>query len=134
MKGRFLDAVIAAGREARSVALATDIKSGAQLLLTPAPAHAGGDRTEGDLGLDAEGLGAMRDALRADRNRLIETPGGRVFIQVFSPPRRCFVIGAVHVAQPLVQMLALPIAMQTDRLLLSHLGTNDELASYNLAA
>ena len=31
MKGRFLDAVIAAGREPRSVALATDIKSGAQL-------------------------------------------------------------------------------------------------------
>ena len=39
MKGRFLDAVIAAGREARSVALATDIKSGAQLLLE---AEAGG--------------------------------------------------------------------------------------------
>lgn len=100
MKGRFLDAVIAAGREARSVALATDIKSGAQLLLD-------GERTEGDLILDEAGLGAMRDALRADRNRLIETPSGRVFIQVFSPPRRCFVIGAVHIAQPLVQILGL---------------------------
>jgi len=44
MKGRFLDAVIAAGREARSVALATDIKSGAQLLLDC-------ERTEGDLRL-----------------------------------------------------------------------------------
>ena len=32
MKGRFLDAVIAAGHEARSVALATGLKSGAQLL------------------------------------------------------------------------------------------------------
>ena len=49
----------------------------------------------------------MREALRADRNRLLETPAGRVFIEVFSPPRRCFVIGAVHIAQPLVQMLAL---------------------------
>ena len=46
MKGRFLDAVIAAGREARSVALATDIKSGAQLLLGR------GAATEGDLALD----------------------------------------------------------------------------------
>ena len=100
MKGRFLDAVIAAGREARSVALATDIKSGAQLLLD-------GERTEGDLALDEASLGAMRDALRADRNRLIETAGGRVFIEVFSPPRRCFVIGAVHIAQPLVRILAL---------------------------
>ena len=100
MKGRFLDAVIAAGREARSVALATDITSGTQLLLD-------GGRAEGDLALDEAALGAMREALRGDRNRLIETPGGRVFIEVFSPPRRCFVIGAVHIAQPLVQMLSL---------------------------
>jgi xanthine dehydrogenase accessory factor len=101
MKGRFLDAVIAAGREARSVALATDIKSGAQLLLDS-------ERTEGDLSLDEVGLGNIRAALRADRNRLIETSAGsRVFVQVFSPPRRCFVIGAVHIAQPLVQMLTL---------------------------
>jgi xanthine dehydrogenase accessory factor len=100
MKGRFLDAVIAAGREARSVALATEIKSGAQLLLDD-------ERTEGDLTLDEAGLGAMHDALLADRNRLIETPSGRVFIQVFSPPRRCFVIGAVHIAQPLVRILGL---------------------------
>lgn len=34
----------------------------------------------------------------------------------------------------LVQMLALPIAMQTDRLLLSHLTSGGELAQYNLAA
>jgi O-antigen/teichoic acid export membrane protein len=34
----------------------------------------------------------------------------------------------------LVQMLALPIAMQTDRLLLSHLTTGDQLAQYNLAS
>jgi xanthine dehydrogenase accessory factor len=107
MKGRFLDSVIAAGRDKRSMVLATDIKTGAQLLLEPAPAEAGGERTEGDLALDEAVLGTMRDALRADRNRLIETAGGRVFIEVFSPPRRCFVIGAVHIAQPLVRILAL---------------------------
>jgi hypothetical protein len=33
MKTRFLDAVIAAGRDSRSVALATELTSGAQLLL-----------------------------------------------------------------------------------------------------
>ena len=100
MKGRFLDSVIAAGREARSVALATELKSGRQLLLD-------GGRTEGDLALDEAVLGAMREALRGDRNRMIEGPNGRVFIEVFSPPRRCFVVGAVHIAQPLVRMLAL---------------------------
>jgi xanthine dehydrogenase accessory factor len=100
MKGRFLDAVTAAGRGGRSVALATELASGRQLLLD-------GDRTEGDLELDETALAAMRDALRGDRNVTLQTPGGRVFVQVYSTPRRCFVVGAVHVAQPLVQMLSL---------------------------
>jgi len=98
MKGRFLDAVIAAGREARSVVLATELTGGRQLLFD-------GERVEGDLALDDAALGALRDALRADRNVTLDTPQGRVFVQVFSPPRRCFVIGAVHIAQPLVPML-----------------------------
>jgi xanthine dehydrogenase accessory factor len=100
MKGRILDRVVAAGRGQRSVALATDIATGRQLLLD-------GDMPEGDLALDEAALGTVREALRADRNRTIETPAGRVFVEVFSPPRRCFVVGAVHIAQPLVQMLAL---------------------------
>jgi xanthine dehydrogenase accessory factor len=100
MKGRFLDRVIAAGRDSRSVVLATGLATGRQLLLD-------GDHAEGDLALDDMAMAALREALRADRNLTLQTPGGRVFVQVFSPPRRCFVIGAVHVAQPLVQMLSL---------------------------
>ena len=100
MKGRFLDAAIAAEREGRSVALATDLASGHQLLLD-------GDRFDGELVLDERTLGTMRDALRADRNMAVDTPSGRVFIEVLSPPRRCFVIGAVHISQPLVHMLTL---------------------------
>jgi xanthine dehydrogenase accessory factor len=100
MKGRILDRVVAAGREHRSVALATDIATGRQLLLDT-------DAAEGDLALGEVALSTVREALRADRNRTIETPAGRVFIEVFSPPRRCVVVGAVHIAQPLVQMLAL---------------------------
>jgi xanthine dehydrogenase accessory factor len=100
MKGRFLDAVLAAARDHRSVALATELKSGHQLLLD-------GDRAEGELALDDATLARMREALRADRNMTLDTPAGRVFVEVFSPPRRCFVVGAVHIAQPLVQMLSL---------------------------
>ena len=107
MKGRILDRVVAAGREHRSVALATDLESGRQLLLDPAPAEAGGGAAEGDLALDETALAALREAMHADRNRTIETSQGRVFVEVFSPPRRCFVVGAVHIAQPLVQMLRL---------------------------
>ncbi len=50
-------------------------------------------------------------------------------------PRRYPGVKAAHLAWPmLAQMLALPIAMQTDRLLLSHLTQGDELAQYNLAS
>jgi xanthine dehydrogenase accessory factor len=100
MKGRILDRVVAAGREHRSIALATDLATGRQLLIDD------GSR-DGGLELDETALDAVRDALQADRNRTIETPAGRVFVEVFSPPRRCFVVGAVHIAQPLVQMLSL---------------------------
>ncbi len=100
MKGRILDRVVEAGREHRSVALATDLATGRQLLLD-------GKDAEGDLTLDEAALGAIRDVWRAGRNRTIETPAGRVFVEVLTPPMRCFIIGAVHIAQPLAQMLAM---------------------------
>jgi xanthine dehydrogenase accessory factor len=100
MKGRILDAVIAAGRESRSVALATDLATGRQALVD-------GASTEGDLTLNAAALAEVRQALHGDRNMTLETSEGRIFVEVFSPPRRCFVVGAVHIAQPLVQMLKL---------------------------
>ena len=98
MKSLTIEAVIAANSEGRSVALATALPSGAQLFLD-------GEATEGSLQLDEASVAAMREALRADRNITLDTTQGRVFVQVLSPPRRCFVIGAVHIAQPLVPML-----------------------------
>ena len=98
MKGRYLDAVMAANAGGRSVALATELSSGAQLFLDAGMA-------EGDLALDEASVAAMRQALQTGRNTTLETTQGRVFVQVFGPPRRCFVIGAVHIAQPLVPML-----------------------------
>jgi O-antigen/teichoic acid export membrane protein len=44
-------------------------------------------------------------------------------------------VAVLNLAWPsLVQMIALPIAMQSDRLLLSHVGTPGDLAQYNLAS
>jgi xanthine dehydrogenase accessory factor len=100
MKRHFLDAVLSAGDEGRSVALATALADGRQLMVDAASA-------EGELELDNAALTAVREALNSDRNTTIETSQGRVFVEVFSPPRRCFVVGAVHIAQPLVQMLKL---------------------------
>jgi xanthine dehydrogenase accessory factor len=107
MKGRVLERVVAAARAHRSVALVTDLATGRQLLLEPAPAEAGGDMAEGDLTLDDAALGSIRQAWRAGRNRTIETAAGRVFVEVLTPPMRCFVVGAVHIAQPLSQMLTM---------------------------
>jgi xanthine dehydrogenase accessory factor len=98
MKGKFLDAVLTAGQEARSAVLATEIGSGAQLYLDDSG-------FDGELQLDDAGRETMRNALRTGRTTTIETAGGMVMVEAFAPPRRCFVIGAVHIAQPLVPML-----------------------------
>jgi xanthine dehydrogenase accessory factor len=100
MKGRILDHVIAATRDHRSVALATDLAVGRQLLLD-------GEQIEGDLPLDDMTLETVREAWRSGRNRTIETTAGPVFVEVLTPPHRCFIIGAVHIAQPLAKMLVM---------------------------
>jgi xanthine dehydrogenase accessory factor len=100
MKRRLLDAVLTAGREGHSLALATALADGRQLMVDA-------NSAEGELELDGPALAAVREALRSDRNTTIDRPDGPVFVEVFSPPRRCFVVGAVHIAQPLVQMLKL---------------------------
>ena len=98
MKGRILDRVVAATREHQSVALATELSTGRQLLLDD-------DGTEGELKLDEAAFAVVRETWRSGRNRTLETPGGRVFVEVLTPPNRCFIVGAVHIAQPLAQML-----------------------------
>ncbi|MGH6976981.1 MAG: XdhC family protein [Stellaceae bacterium] len=42
-----------------------------------------------------------------DRSTLIETPDGKVFIEVFNPSLRLMIVGAVHIAQPLARMAAM---------------------------
>ena len=100
MKGRILDHVVAAARDHRSVALATDLATGRQLLLD-------GDQVEGDLALDDPALDRVREAWHGGRNRTIETAAGAVFLEVLTPPHRCFIVGAVHIAQPLAKILAM---------------------------
>jgi xanthine dehydrogenase accessory factor len=52
-------------------------------------------------------LDAVRSAHRRDKGATIETERGALFIQVFNPPLRLIVVGAVHIAQTLVPMAAL---------------------------
>jgi len=50
---------------------------------------------------------AMASALRRDRSEAVDTSLGRAFLQVFNPPLRLIVLGAVHIAQALAPMAAL---------------------------
>jgi xanthine dehydrogenase accessory factor len=100
MKARILDQVVAAEREHRSVALATDLTTGRQLLFE-------GGQAEGDLALDDAALERVREIWRTGRNRTVETASGTVFVEVLTPPHRCFIIGAVHIAQPLARILTM---------------------------
>ena len=100
MKRAFLDRALAASHGGTSAALATDLKSGRQAFIE-------GDKIEGDLTLDAGALATVRSALRDDRNTTIEAAEGPVFVEVFNPPLRLIVVGAVHIGQPLARIAAL---------------------------
>lgn len=94
--------------EERLVALATvvdgpDDRIGAKLLIHP------DGTTQGDLGspqLNAEVLRRAADLLASQRSARVTIEAGReiadVFIEVFPPPPRLVIVGAVHIAIPLV--------------------------------
>jgi len=49
----------------------------------------------------------LREALRDDRSGAFEAGGRRFFLQIHAPAPRLIVVGAVHLAQPLVTMASL---------------------------
>ena len=80
----------------RPVVLATNLTSGDQKLLYPT---------------DAEGQSEIETGARAvfasDKPATIETVDGPVFLNVFNPPLRMIVVGAVHISQALAPMAKL---------------------------
>jgi xanthine dehydrogenase accessory factor len=50
---------------------------------------------------------ALADAFRRDKGVTLQTDDGPLFIQVFNPPLRLMVVGAVHIAQALVPIASL---------------------------
>ncbi len=81
------------------VALATLLDGGEQRLL-----YLYGKKNTKDL--PAAISEAARDAIIGDRAVTIETDRGTVFINVYNPPLRMIIVGAVHIAQALAPMAA----------------------------
>lgn len=98
MKQATLDALLKARAEKRAVALITELASGDEALVFP------DGRVEGDLTLTAETVEQALTALRHNRSTSVVAGERRYFIHAFNPPLRLVIIGAVHIAQPLVQM------------------------------
>ena len=101
MRRETLHAVLAAREAKRPAVLVSDLDSGEQRLF-----HADAPDAPG---LDPAVRAACLEALRSDRSRTLpqEGEGGGLFLQVFNPPLRMVVVGAVHVTQALAPMAAL---------------------------
>jgi xanthine dehydrogenase accessory factor len=87
-----LDQLISDVEVRRKVALVTHLATGTRRL-----AHAPDD-------LGAELAPALEDAFRLGKSAAVQRNDGEVFINIFNPTIRLIIVGAVHVAQPLVQM------------------------------
>tara|TARA_R110000772_G_scaffold58009_5_gene131283 strand:- start:1262 stop:1948 length:687 start_codon:yes stop_codon:yes gene_type:complete len=95
MKTTLLEELQQARTAKRQVVLATNLKSGDQKLLYPFDNKDNSDIEE-----------AARNALRYDKPATFESDDGPVFLNIFNPQLRLFVVGAVHIAQMLVPMAA----------------------------
>lgn len=101
MKLSLLEKLEAARKEKRQVCLVRLLGQGGAESLVVDGAQADGQALADDV------LDAARAALREDRSRTVETSAGRAFLQVFNPPLRMIIVGAVHITQSLAPMAEL---------------------------
>jgi len=95
MERDLLDRLLGLRAARRPAALVTDLASGDQALV-------GTDGVAGPLTLAETETAAVLSAIREDRSG--RDPETNRFVQVFNPPLRLVVVGAVHIAQQLVPL------------------------------
>lgn len=100
MKLTNLKALNDARAAGKAVMLFSDVETGAETLTINGEGN-------GDVEITPALQEAAARARSEDRGRLVEADGKRVFIQIFNPARRLIIVGAVHIAQPLVPMARL---------------------------
>jgi xanthine dehydrogenase accessory factor len=100
MKRDLLDSLMQARRRGTTCAMLRDLKTGGQGLYI-------NDEFTGDF---ASGSGLKPQVLKAiseDVSGRLPEPYQDIFVQVFNPPVRLIVVGAVHIAQALAPMAAM---------------------------
>lgn len=99
MRPETLDRLLEARAAKRRVALLRWLDHGGEALVID------GEVVLGEV--PAPVLDTIADAFRRDKGTTLQTDAGPLFIQVFNPPLRLMVVGAVHIAQALVPIASL---------------------------
>ena len=100
MKAETLAALQEARTKRRAVTLATRLSDAAEVLVYR-------DDAKGELAGDAEILAAGRRAMDIGKSETVDIGGAKIFLNVYVPPPRLVIVGAVHIAQSLAPMAAM---------------------------
>ena len=100
MKAETLAALQDARTKRRAVTLATRLSDAAEALVYR-------DDAKGELAGDAEILAAARRAIDIGKSETVDIGGAKIFLNVYVPPPRLVIVGAVHIAQSLAPMAAM---------------------------
>src|SRR5215211_7521469 len=108
MKAQTIAALQAARSERRAVTLATRLGDASEALFYR-------DKAEGALAADAAIVAAARRAMEVGRSETVDVGGAKIFLNVYVPPARLIVVGAVHIAQSLAPMLDFDVTVVDPR-------------------
>jgi xanthine dehydrogenase accessory factor len=100
MKAETLAALQDARAKRRAVTLATRLSDAAEALIYR-------DEAKGDLAGDSAIVSAARRAMDIGKSETVDIGGAKIFLNVYVPPPRLIIVGAVHIAQSLAPMAAL---------------------------
>jgi xanthine dehydrogenase accessory factor len=100
MKAETLAALQDARTKRRAVTLATRLGDAAEALVYR-------DGANGELAGDAAIIAAAQRAMDIGKSETVDVGGARIFLNVYVPPPRLIIVGAVHIAQSLAPMAAM---------------------------
>jgi len=100
MKVETVTALKEARGNRRAVVLATRLSDAAETLVYA-------DQAEGAFAGDAAVVSAARRAMEVGRSETVEIGDQKIFLNVYVPPARLIIVGAVHIAQSLAPLAAM---------------------------